>query len=436
MIVPRSRLLFWVAAVVLPFSLVGSLVPGAALLSILLAAALGLAALADLALAPRSLAGIGIELPAVARMSKDREGKFEVRIRNEPARRRSLRVALDLPQEISTPAAELDIVLPDGPPWSRLVWKCLPLKRGNYPINAAYVETPSLLGFWAARKALPVRSEIRVYPDLLTERKNLAALFLKRGSFGVHVQPQLGKGRDFEKLRDYVSGDSFDDIHWKATARRGKPITKVFQIERTQEIYVVLDASRLSARQELLERFVTASLVLGLAAEQQGDLFGLLTFTDGVDTFVRARNGKAHYSACRDALYTLEPQTVTPDFDELCTFIRTRLRRRALIVFLTSLDDPAIAESFVRNVDLIRRQHLVMVTMIRQPGTTLMFEDPDVRSVDDLYRQIGGHLRWHKLRQLEKTLERRGVLFSLFENERLSADLVSQYLSVKHRQLL
>jgi uncharacterized protein (DUF58 family) len=436
MIVPRSKLLFWVAAVVLPFSLLGGLVPGAERLSILLAGAFGLAAIADLLLAPRSLAGLGVEVPSVTRMSKDREGKLEIRIRNDPARRRSLRVALDLPQEISSATGELDIALPDESHWSRLIWRCIPTKRGNYRISAAYVETPSFLGFWAARKSLPLRSEIRVYPDLLTERKKLAALFLKRGLYGVHAQRQVGKGRDFDKLREYAPGDSFDDIHWKATARHGKPITKVFQIERTQEIYVIVDASRLSARQALLERFVTASLVLGLAAEQQGDLFGLLTFSDSVNTLIRARNGKAHYSACRDALYTLQPQTVTPDFDELCTFIRARLRRRALIVFLTSLDDPALAENFVRNVDLIRSRHLVMVTMIRQPGATPMFTDPDVGCVDDLYRQIGGHLRWHKLRQLEKTLERRGVLFSLLENERFSADLVSRYLSVKHRQLL
>jgi uncharacterized protein (DUF58 family) len=425
-----------VAAVVLPFALLAAVAPDSAPICILFVGGLGVVALADALGAPRSLAGIGIELPAIARMSKDREGKLEVRIRNEPPRQRSLRVALGLPREISAVTEELDIVLPAESQWSRLEWTCVPVRRGNYRIEAAYVESISYLGFWSVRKAFPVQAEIRVYPDLLAERKNLAALFLNRGAFGLHVQRQVGKGRDFEKLREYVSGDSFEDIHWKATARRAKPITKVFQIERTQEIYVVVDASRLSARQTILERFVTAALVLGLAAERQGDLFGLLTFTDGVDTFVRARNGKIHYSACRDALYTLQPQTVTPDFDELCTFIRLRLRRRALIVFLTSLDDPALAETFVRNVDLIRRQHLVMVNMIRQPGTTVMFTDPNVASVDDLYQQVGGHLRWHKLRQLEKTLQRRGVLFSLLENERLSADLVSQYLSVKQRQLI
>jgi uncharacterized protein (DUF58 family) len=185
-----------------------------------------------------------------------------------------------------------------------------------------------------------------------------------------------------------------------------------------------------------LERFMTAALVLGLAAEQQGDLFGLLTFTNKVEKLVRAKNGKAHYSTCRDALYTLQPQLVSPDFDELCTFIRLRLRRRTLLFFLTALDDAQLAESFVRNMDLIRRQHLVLVNMVQPPGVEPVFSNPNVASLDQLYQHLGGHLQWQKLRELEKVLKRRGVQFSLLQNERLSAELVSQYLNVKRRQLL
>jgi uncharacterized protein (DUF58 family) len=443
MIVPRSRLLFWVAALVLPCALLVALRPGAASISALLVGILFAAALGDLLRAPGSLAGIDIELAPIIRMSKNREARLELRIRNEPLRRRSLRLALDMPPEITAATEEREVVLAAGTEWSRLVWTCNPVQRGTYQIGAVYIEGVSPLGFWAPRKTVPARSEIRVYPDLLKERKSLAALFLRRGSLGLHVQRQVGHGREFEKLREYVAGDSFDEIHWKASARRGKPITKVFQIERTQEIFVVVDASRLSARpaspdapDTILERLVTAALMLGLAAEQQGDLFGLLAFTNKIETFVPAKGGKAHYSACRDALYALQPQTITPDFDELCTFIRLRLRRRALIVLLTSLDDPAVAEAFVRNIDLIRRQHLLLVSMIRQPGTGLLFSDTAVESVDDLYPRLGAHLRWQKLRQLEKTLQRRGLGFSLSENERLSADLVTQYLTVKQRQLI
>jgi uncharacterized protein (DUF58 family) len=322
----------------------------------------------------------------------------------------------------------------------------MPRKRGNYRLDGVYLETDSPLGFWAGRKQVSAKSEIRVYPNLMTERKNLAALFMNRGSFGVHALRQVGKGRDFEKLREYVPGDSFDEVHWKATARRGKPITKVFQVERTQEVYVVIDSSRLTARAPgketngdsttTLERFITAALVLGLAAEKQGDHFGLITFSDTVGKFVRAKNGKAHYSACRDALYTLEPRTVSPDFEELCTFIRLRLRRRALLVFLTALDDALLAESFVRNFDLIRSQHLVLVNMLQPPGAVPVFSNPNLATVDELYQHLGGHLQWQKLRELEKVLQRRGVKFATLENERLSAEVVSQYLGVKQRQLL
>lgn len=444
MIVPRTRLLFWTAVIVLPFAFLAAVSPAALGASLLFIGGLFLVVIADAFGARKNLGGIGIELPAVSRMSKDHEGKLELRIHNEQQRRRFLRVGLPWPREIRAEAAELDAMLPAQSEWSRLAWPCTPLKRGNYKFETAFVEGESPLGFWAARKSVPVKSEIRVYPNLLTDRKNLSALFLNRGQFGFHAQRQIGKGRDFEKLREYVPGDGYDEIHWKATARRGKPITKVFQIEKTQEVYVIIDASRLSARKpnesaeadSALERFVTAALVLGLAAEQQGDLFGLLTFADKVDKFVRARNGQKHYDACRDALYTLQPKIVTPDFDELCTFIRLRLRRRALLIFLTSLDDPALTESFIRNLDLIRRQHLILVNMLQPAGVKPVFSNPGVQNMDELYLELGGHLRWQKLRELQKVLQRLGVQFSLLKNERLSAELVTQYLNVKRRQLL
>jgi len=486
MIVPRNRLLLWVAVVVLPFSLLGAVEPAAAAVSLAAIGGLLALALADAAGTRVSLAGISLQLPAVARMSKDRETKLEVRIRNERRRPKNLRLALALPRGIESSQEDAWVALPRDSEWSRLTWPCLPRQRGSYQLEAAYLEADSPLGFWGARRQVPVQSELRVYPDLFTERRSLAALFLHRGSFGLHAQRQVGKGREFEKLREYIPGDGFDEIHWKATAKRGRPITKVFQIERTQEVYVIIDASRLSARTvpssrltnphpgagigvgrgvddgplspskgdsgpaaagaqaapgaqrptTTLERFVTAALVLGLAAEQQGDLFGLLTFTDQVNTFVRARNGQAHFNACRDALYTLQPQVVTPDYDEVCAFIRLRLRRRALLVYLTSLDDPVLAESFVRNLDLMHRQHLVVVNMLQPPGVAPVFSNPNVASVDELYQQLGGHLLWQNLRELEKVLQRRGVRFSLLQNERLSAELVSQYLGLKQRQAL
>jgi uncharacterized protein (DUF58 family) len=461
MIVPRPRLLFWFALVVLPFATLGGVYPQALPLALLFIVGLALVVVFDAATGANCLDRLSLKLPPVMRFSKDRSATLEVQLHNESQKARRLRLGLVLPPQIQSAAEDLDIVLPADTEHSRLEFDCTPRQRGRFPLRQACLEAASPLGFWAVRARVPLDSEIRVYPNLLTERRNLAGLFLHRGAFGVHAQRQVGKGRDFEKLRDYIPGDSFDEIHWKATAKRGRPVTKVFQIERTQEIYVIVDASRLSARPTVpsskpeaggvgernaepgtrnpelaLERFIASALILGLVAEQQGDLFGLLTFSDKVETFLRARNGQAHYDACRDALYTLEPRLISPDFDEVATFIRLRLRRRALLVFLTALDDPLLAESFVRSMELVCRQHLILVNMLQPAGVRPLFSRAAVASVDALYRELGGHLQWQKLCELQKVLQRRGVRLSLLDDEKMSAQLVSQYVGVKRRQLL
>ena len=199
--------------------------------------------------------------------------------------------------------------------------------------------------FWFAFRALPIATEIRVYPDLRRERA--ADLLRSRHLVGAHRRRQLGKGREFDKLREYEPGDSFEDIDWKATARRRLPVVKVFQIERTQEIYVAIDSSRLSARGNVLDSYVTAALALAVTAESQHDRFGLATFSAGVDNFVPAAGGKRHFAFCRDTIYALQPRSVTPDVQEIFSYLHTHLRKRSLVVFLTALDDPFLAESFL-----------------------------------------------------------------------------------------
>ena len=444
MIVPRTRLLLWIALIVLPFAAAGATVPGAFIISTVCIGGLFAAVLVDALFSFGQLTGIRVQLPEVVRLQKDRPGVLEVRIHNESLAARLLRIGFAFPREIVPETDDRTLMLPPDAALSRLDWTATPNRRGQYFLERAYLEAVSPLGFWAIRSGQALRSELRVYPNLFDERKNVAALFLRRGQIGVHAQRLAGQGRDFEKLREYVSGDSYDEIHWKASAKRGHPVTKVFQIERTQEVYVIVDASRLTAREidldnsrtTALERFVTAALILGLAAEQQGDQFGLITFSDRVLSFVRAKSGQAHYDACRDRLYTLHPQGVTPDFEELCSFIRLRLRKRALLIFLTALDDPMLAESFARASELISRQHLILVDMLQPIGANPLFTDENVASIDDLYRRLGGHLQWSQLRELENVLRRRGVRLSLLDPGRLAAQLIAQHADIKRRQLL
>ena len=454
--VPTYRLLLFAGVIILPLTLLLLVVDAAIVPAIGLAVAVLAVVLTDVYRSKGRLQGIRVELPEVVRISKGREGNFNLQIENENLKVRHIRLGLAFPQEIYSPAVEISVELPEDTPSSSIVWLLKGLKQGRYPVDRCYLEAASFWGFWSVRTALEVSMEIRVYPNLFEERKNLSALFLNRG-LGVHAQRQIGKGRDFEQLREYLPGDSFEDIHWKSTARRGLPITKVYQIERTQEIYVIIDASRLSARSSegnslphhgveeqehtgevttVLQRFITAALIMALAAERQGDLFGLLTFDDKIRAFLKAKMGKAHFDVCRDALYTLQPQRVSPDFAELFTFIGTRIRRRALLVFLTHLDDPVLADNFTRHIDLISRNHVVLVNMIKPMVVRPLFASESVSSVNDIYKDLGGHLVWRQIQETQKVLQRRGVGFAMLNNETFCSEMVSQYLTLKRRQVL
>ena len=436
-VVPGALLLLVVTVVVVPaltLAYAGVVLAGGVLVVV------AVAIVADGIVGRRSLGHVGVSGPELVRLWKDREDAFELTFHCDDRRQRMLRVGPVLADEIVSLEPERVVALPGGSEHSRVEWSCTPRKRGRYFLKQCAVENTSPLRLWNGRALLALETEIRVYPNLASEQKNAPDLFLRRPQMGLRLHRQVGKGREFEKLREYVPGDGFDEIDWKATARRGHPITRVFQVERTQEVYIVLDSSRLTARgvadASILERNITASLLLALAAEKRGDRFGLVTFSDRVHGFVRARSGKAHYGACREALYTLDPRIVTPDFDEVCTMLRLKLRRRALIVFLTELDDPVIAESFVRNVNLLRRQHLVLAAMARPEGAQPLFWGKAPDSADDVYRDLAGHLLWNKLRELGKVLEHRGVRFTMLDPGKAGMQLASLYADIKQRQLL
>ena len=452
--VPTNKLLFWFGLIYLPLSILMATVPGSTATGIVLAAGLLILVIIDIVVSRNCLTGIHVALPDVVRLSAGREGQLSLSIENDDLKARRLRLGLAFPGEIYSPHQDRVTNLPDETPNSLMDWPFRALKQGSYRLQNCYLETRSRFGFWSLRRVEKLQSEIRVYPNLLRERKKLSGLFLNRG-IGIHAQRQVGKGREFEQLREYLPGDCYEDIHWKATARRGMPITKVYQIERTQQIYVIVDGSRLSARNSdpfgrmaaddlsgrdgyttIMERYTAAALVMGLAADRQADEFGLLAFDDRVRKFVRAKNGRAHYDVCRDALYTLQAQSVTPDFGELFSFVATKIRRRALLIILTNLDDPVLAENFIANIDLVSRQHLVLVNMLKPGGVDPIFSDPAVKTVDDIYAKLGGHLLWRHLREIEKFLQRRGIGFYLLENENLCSDLVAKYLSIKKRQIL
>jgi len=461
-IVPSNRLLGWTGLLFLPAATIAAMVPQAWMACFAIITAFILVAIADIYISRDIFKGICVALPDVVRMTRGRDTRITVLISGNNSKTARLRLGFLLPRYIASDCRDVHVMLPAGQGRLSLPWPCRALKRGRYRLEHCCLEAASPLGFWARRHIAGMNCEIRVYPDLGGERKTLAAFFMKNMP-GIHAWHQIGKGRDFERLREYMPGDSFEDIHWKATAKRRLPISKIYQIEKTQNIYVIIDSSRLGDRNAeifnkgldtpdqhgpsresettdlqdtILEKYIIAALAVGMAAERQGDNFGVAAFSDRVTGFVPAGTGRAHYQSCRDMLYLLENQKVTPDFTQLCTTLGEKIRKRSLLIFLTSLDDPSLAERFLQNIDMLRKRHLVMVNMLKPAVADPLFSHPVKGPANDLYCRLAGHILWESLGRTAGTLRRMGVDLALLDNDNMCLQLITQYLNIKKRQVL
>lgn len=450
-IVPSRRLIL-LAGLCLPVALLSTVNPALGLVLPLLAGALTLAALLDLLVSGKRLDSLRVQPDPVTRLARGSEGTLTLHLRSTGGAPGLLTLGLPMPVEFlqEVPVQRIRFDGAEATHWV-VKWVMTPRARGVFACPPVYIEGASRWGLFGLRRSFPNDAEVRVFPGLRRERRQLANLFLNRGSIGAHAQRMVGQGREYEQLRDYSTGDSMLDIHWKASAKRGALATKTYQVERTQEIYLVMDHSRLSGlrsamdsgaidddyAETLLERYVTAASVLGLVAERQGDLYGLIAFGQRVSRFVRASAGRQHGKVIQDALFDLKTERGPFDLDELFTFISLRLRRRALLIFLTDLSDAAAAEEFSSRVGMVASRHLVLVNSIRRPGVHPLYQSVKGEvAPSTIAGELSGHVRWEGLRRLQTSLRAEGVEFSLLDDEKLSVDLVNQYLSVKQRQIL
>src|SRR5947209_15729131 len=305
-------------------------------------------------------------------------------------------------------------------------------ERGKWLVKAYSFDAESPWGLWQIRGENTLSLSVHVYPDLSANKT--AVSLLHHQTSGLKSYRQVGNGREFEKLRDYSAGDTYDQIYWKATAKRARPMTKIFQIERAQPCYVLVDCSRPTAKS--LDAFVEAALVLGLAAERFGDQFGVLTFSERIHAFERARAGKKQFARCRNALYALRPRQVSADYPELSRFLQTNLRKRALLFLLTNVDDPYATETLATHIRLLAMRHAMVVGALRQKGVQPIFDGPKAESVSNIYDALAGHLAWTKLREAAGRIERLGVQLALCDVRTIYEDLTNRYREIHQRQLV
>ena len=432
-----SRFLWTLAAI----ALLLALSPGVSLfvpLAIILSIALVIATIADAVLGPaRSALRVTRTPPEHFALGVRADISYKIENRSS----RSLRIGI-----IETPARtlrfETDELVADVPPQSRATIErpVIPTSRGADELRAIYVWYENPLGLIRRRVRIPAAQAIRVFPDLAAvERYGKLHLRNRMIEAGLRHMKLRGTGTEFESLREWSDGDAFRTIDWKATARRGKLMVAQHEVERSQNVMLLLDCGRLMTPRidtgRKLDYAVTAALSLATIAGLASARVGLVAFAHDILTASAPRSTRSSIARLADTLYGLEPRFEESNYARAFAYLRHHLHKRSLIVFLTDVIDPLAQATVMAEVASLAKHHLLICVFMNDAAVSAaLAQEP--HTVSDAYRANVAVGLANERRLAKAMLERAGVIVIDVPAKKLTTSLIDEYLRVKRRGLL
>ena len=311
-------------------------------------------------------------------------------------------------------------------------------RRGLYPFRHVYLTCFSLLGLMRRIHIVSCETDVRVYPDLKAiSRYLLLARKSHLGLMGVRKFRRRGGDQEFERLRDYTRDDEFRHIDWKATARNQRLIVREYEMNRNQSVLFLVDCGRTMTAtdetQSYLDYAINGALLLTAVAERQQDRVGFLAFSNRVLRYVKpARNSREKII---QAAYDLEADYTESDYEGAFRFLNTVLRKRTLLILLTTIIDDRTAEMVQAYLGTLSGKHLPFAVTLNPPDLYHSLDHPPT-SVDEAFYQssVADYLLWKS--ELHQKLKNRGVLVMDTLPEELNAGIINEYLRIKARNLL
>jgi uncharacterized protein (DUF58 family) len=319
--------------------------------------------------------------------------------------------------------------------WVRLEYRLTPSERGNFTFGDFHLRCRGRLGLCQVDRTFAADEVVQVYPNLLEVRRYEALVRTTLVRVGGYHQKRIpGAGKEFSHFRDYTVDDDFRHISWHATARRGKPITSVFESEHSQDIIFCLDIGRMMAarvgRLSKLDHALNAVLMLTHVSQRFQDNLGLLVFSHSVHLYLPPAKGRSQYARFLQALYTIQPELCYVDYRQAFEHLIRRHPKRALAMVFTDLLDEDVSAEYRDAVRLLKRFHLPLTLAVADvPLQQMARRTP--QTVAELYDIQTARDLLHGRAELLRGLERQGVLVVDTIPERLTVDAVNRYLSLK-----
>ncbi len=431
------RFLFLACGVVLLLALAPG-VPVFVVLATICGAALLAAAIVDASIGPRR-AQLHVVRVATGHLALRRQATIEYIVENRSAV--PMRIGI-LEAPVRTLQFIDDEVIADVGAWSAATIEraALPVARGADSFGAFYVWYENRLGLLRRRLRCDAAQPFRVFPDLSSVQR-YGALHVRNRFIeaGLRKMRLRGAGTEFESLREFAPGDPFRSIDWKATARRGKIMVAQHEVERSQNVMLVLDCGRLmTARigaQRKLDYAVTAALSLATIAGLASDRVGVVAFAGRILAASAPRSTRSSASRLTGLLYDLEPRFEEANYSLAFAYLRTHLQKRSLVVFLTDVIDPLSQVALFAELGSLARRHVLLCVFMNDAALSdALALEP--KSVPDAYRRGVALELTQERATAAAMLTRTGAIVIDVPAAKLSVALIDEYLRIKQRGML
>ena len=315
-----------------------------------------------------------------------------------------------------------------------------PHRRGASEMPEVHLRFPTRLGLWTRPHVRPLRTKIRIYPDIrAVYRYELMARQNRLSEIGVRMVRMPGQGREFERLREYRYGDEIRQIDWKATARQRQLISREFNVERNQNIVIMIDCGRFMRNEtdgiSYLDRALNSAIMLSYIALGQGDNVSLLAFSNRIERFVRPVRGKPGIQQILRSTYDIEASTKVSDYSIALEYLTTVQRKRALVVLITFVTDELQLRVIGNSLKLRSLPYLPLCVLLQDVGLRKLADRIPETDLDAFHTAAAAQILTGQSTEAA-SLREAGIMLIDTPPDLLTERLINEYLSVKARNLM
>lgn len=319
-----------------------------------------------------------------------------------------------------------------------ITYQLYPTRRGEYEFGQTRLYVQSPLGLLSRRFNFGINKTVPVYPSFLKLRQySLLAVSNRLTEIGLKKIRRVGHSMEFDQVKNYVAGDDYRTVNWKATARKGDLMVNAYTDEKSQHIYCVIDKSRAMKMPfeglSLLDYAINASLILSSVALVKEDKAGLITIAEKTGSIIPADRKPTQLNRIMEVLYKEKTRYLESDMEALYISIRATLKQRSLVVFFSNFESMSALERQLPFLKRIAKFHLLLVVFFENTTLKSLSQEP-AKDIEGIYIKTIAEKFAYEKKLMVKELTKHGILSLLTAPQNLTVNVVNEYLALKARQ--